>query len=128
MARLAALGHRGVLDEVDPRPLLDVHDDSVNARVYATLGAVCLAIAESRPIEDEATSPVRWKAAERYAASSTARIVPAPVAAKTAATKAGVHAHIPNSSQEWNVYPRIKRMAGRFFSTAAPKRTPGRGG
>src|SRR5204863_8158243 len=70
----------------------------------------------TRRSSDLATSPVRWKAAERYAASSTARIVPAPVAAKTAATKAGVHAHIPNSSQEWNVYPRIKRMAGRFFS------------
>ena len=40
-----------MLDEVDPRPLLDVYDDSVNARVYATLGAVCLAIAEHRPIE-----------------------------------------------------------------------------
>src|SRR5207249_9346878 len=52
---------------------------------------------ESRPIDEEATRPVRWKAAERYAASSTARIVPAPVAAKTAATKAGVQAHIPRS-------------------------------
>jgi diguanylate cyclase (GGDEF)-like protein len=50
-ARLAALGHRSALDELDPRPLLATPDDSVNAKGLAALGAVCLAIAEHRPIE-----------------------------------------------------------------------------
>jgi diguanylate cyclase (GGDEF)-like protein len=51
IARLAALGHRGPLADNDPRPHLDVTDDSINARDFAVLGAVCLAIAEHRPIE-----------------------------------------------------------------------------
>src|SRR5881398_3023227 len=58
---------------------------------------------ESRPIELDATSPMRWKAAETYDASSTARTEPAPEMAKTAATNAGVQAHMPRSSQEWKV-------------------------
>jgi len=49
--RLAALGHRGVLADVDVRTLLDAPEDSANAQAFAILGAVCLAIAERRPIE-----------------------------------------------------------------------------
>src|SRR5439155_489541 len=55
---------------------------------------------ESRPIELDATSPITWNAAETYDASSAALTEPAPETAKTAATKAGVHAHMPRSSQE----------------------------
>jgi diguanylate cyclase (GGDEF)-like protein len=51
IARLAALGHRGPIGADDPRPLLETYDDSVTARDFAVLGAVCLAIAEHRPIE-----------------------------------------------------------------------------
>jgi diguanylate cyclase (GGDEF)-like protein len=51
IARLAALGHPGPMAETDPRPLLRADDDSVTAQDFATLGAVCLAIAEHRPIE-----------------------------------------------------------------------------
>lgn len=51
IARLAALGHPGPIAATDPRPLLSAYDDSVSARDFATLGSVCLAIAEHRPIE-----------------------------------------------------------------------------
>jgi diguanylate cyclase (GGDEF)-like protein len=49
-ARLAALGHRQVLGEVELRPLLG-QGASRRADDLRTLGAVCLAIAEGRPIE-----------------------------------------------------------------------------
>jgi diguanylate cyclase (GGDEF)-like protein len=51
IARLAALGNPGPMAETDPRPLLQAEDDSVGAHDFAVLGAVCLAIAEHRPIE-----------------------------------------------------------------------------
>ncbi|MCW2642567.1 MAG: diguanylate cyclase [Dactylosporangium sp.] len=51
IARLAALGHHGPLVDTDPRVLLQADDDSVTARDFAVLGAVCLAIAEHRPVE-----------------------------------------------------------------------------
>ena len=51
LLRLAALGDRRPMDEVDPRPLLAAPSDSTDARGLATLGAVCLAITERRPIE-----------------------------------------------------------------------------
>jgi diguanylate cyclase (GGDEF)-like protein len=51
ISRLAALGHPGPIAATDPHPLLQAADDSVNARDFAVLGAVCLAIAEHRPIE-----------------------------------------------------------------------------
>jgi diguanylate cyclase (GGDEF)-like protein len=51
IARLAALGHHGPMVDTDPRVLLQAGDDSVTARDFAVLGAVCLAIAEHRPIE-----------------------------------------------------------------------------
>nr|WP_239087966.1 GGDEF domain-containing protein [Planosporangium mesophilum] len=51
IARLAALGHHGPMVDTDPRVLLLAEDDSVTARDFAVLGAVCLAIAEHRPIE-----------------------------------------------------------------------------
>jgi diguanylate cyclase (GGDEF)-like protein len=51
IARLAALGHPGPIAATDPRPLLDAEDDSISARDFGTLGAVCLAVAEHRPIE-----------------------------------------------------------------------------
>lgn len=49
-ARLAALGYRRILDEIDPRPLL-LNGSSRRATDLRALGAVCLAIAEGRPIE-----------------------------------------------------------------------------
>jgi diguanylate cyclase (GGDEF)-like protein len=51
LSRLAALGYRGPLSETDPRPLLDNSGDSAHSRDLRVLGAVCLAIAEGRPIE-----------------------------------------------------------------------------
>ena len=45
-----------------------------------------------------------------------------PAATKQAARKVGVHAHMPSSSQEWNVYPAMTSMAGRFLRTSPPKR------
>ena len=51
VARLAALGNPDPMADTDPRPLLSAPDDSVPARDFATLGSVCMAIAEHRPIE-----------------------------------------------------------------------------
>ncbi|WP_338090854.1 GGDEF domain-containing protein [Planosporangium thailandense] len=51
IARLAALGRHGPMLDSDPRPLLQAADDSGTAHDLAVLGAVCLAIAEHRPIE-----------------------------------------------------------------------------
>jgi diguanylate cyclase (GGDEF)-like protein len=50
MLRLAALGYRGPLPELDPRPMLE-QGGSTQAQDLRTLGAVCSAIAEGRPIE-----------------------------------------------------------------------------
>jgi diguanylate cyclase (GGDEF)-like protein len=51
IARLAALGHHEPMVDTDPWALLQADDDSVTARDFAVLGAVCLAIADHRPIE-----------------------------------------------------------------------------
>jgi diguanylate cyclase (GGDEF)-like protein len=51
IARLAALSVAGPMTATDPRPLLSAPDDSVPAGDFGTLGAVCLAIAEQRPLE-----------------------------------------------------------------------------
>jgi diguanylate cyclase (GGDEF)-like protein len=48
--RLAALGYRRVLDEINPRPMLE-EGTSRRAEDLRTLSHVCLAIAEGRPIE-----------------------------------------------------------------------------
>ncbi|GAA1813975.1 hypothetical protein GCM10009835_37150 [Planosporangium flavigriseum] len=51
IARLATLGHPGPMADTHPGVLLRAHDDSVTANDFAALGAVCLAIAERRPME-----------------------------------------------------------------------------
>ena len=83
------------------QPKASEHTALVAARPMSTIRRP--SPSESRPIELEATSPITWKAAVTYDASSTARTEPAPETAKTAATNAGVQAHIPRSSQEWKV-------------------------
>jgi diguanylate cyclase (GGDEF)-like protein len=50
LARLGALGHPDVVDD-GVRALLAAPDDSSRAKDLAALGAVCLAIADRRPIE-----------------------------------------------------------------------------
>jgi diguanylate cyclase (GGDEF)-like protein len=50
VARLAALGYRRVLDDIDPRPLL-AEGASRRADDLRVLGRACMAIAEGRPIE-----------------------------------------------------------------------------
>ena len=49
--RLGALTGRGKITDVDPWPLLESAGNSTRARDLTTLGAVCRAIAEHRPIE-----------------------------------------------------------------------------
>jgi diguanylate cyclase (GGDEF)-like protein len=51
IVRLGALGARGPITELDPSVLLDTAGDSTRSRDFRTLGAVCQAIAERRPIE-----------------------------------------------------------------------------
>jgi diguanylate cyclase (GGDEF)-like protein len=51
VARLAALGDHAALRDIDPRPLLSGSGDSTQSRDLRVLGAVCLAIAQGRPIE-----------------------------------------------------------------------------
>src|SRR5256884_7131148 len=58
---------------------------------------------ESRPIELDATSPIMWKAALTYDASSAARAEPEPETAKSAATDAGGQGHVPRSCPESQV-------------------------
>src|SRR5712691_1991130 len=80
------------------QPKVSEHTALVAARPKRTIRRP--SPSESRPIELDATSPITWKAAETYDASSAALTEPAPETAKAAATKAGVHAHMPRSSQE----------------------------
>jgi diguanylate cyclase (GGDEF)-like protein len=49
--RLAALGPRGPISDISPATLLAHAGDSRRSRDFRTLGAVCQAIAEQRPIE-----------------------------------------------------------------------------
>ena len=49
--RLGTLGIQGLVTDVDPWPLLESAGMSTRARDLRTLGAVCKAIAERRPIE-----------------------------------------------------------------------------
>jgi diguanylate cyclase (GGDEF)-like protein len=51
LLRLAATGDRRAIEETDPQKLLASPCDSTDGRDLATLGAVCAAIAERRPIE-----------------------------------------------------------------------------
>src|SRR5207244_3317575 len=92
-------------DDRDGRPMsqpkVSEHTALVAARPKRTIRRP--SPSESRPIELDATSPITWNAAETYDASSAALTEPAPETAKTAATKAGVHAHMPRSSQEGKV-------------------------
>jgi diguanylate cyclase (GGDEF)-like protein len=50
LLRLAALGDRRAVEEIDPRKLLATPCDSRDGRDLATLGAVCIAIVEGSPI------------------------------------------------------------------------------
>jgi len=50
----------------------------------------------------EARMPITWKIAESEAPRPAARSRVAPWTARAAVTKAGVHAHMPSNSQEWN--------------------------
>ena len=56
---------------------------------------------ESQPPVLPATMPITWKSAESPAPSPAERSGVAPWATRTAAMKAGVHAHMPRSSHEW---------------------------
>src|SRR6185369_18053498 len=49
--RLGAVGARGHLTDCSPMALLHSAGDATRARDFRTLGAVCQAIAERRPIE-----------------------------------------------------------------------------
>jgi len=51
LVRLGALGDHGAGSGIDPRPLLAADDDSGEAHEFGVLGAVCVAIAEQRPLE-----------------------------------------------------------------------------
>src|SRR4029077_1660908 len=76
------------------------------------------------PASSEAIMAVRWDSDVMYAPRAAPRVSSDPAATKQAARNAGVQAHMPSSSHEWNVYPAMTSMAGRFLSTSAPKRWP----
>ena len=67
-----------------------------------------------RPIDTDANAPMRCIEATRYAPNWAVSPKLFPEMAIIAAKKAGVHDHIPNNSQPWNVYPAIKRHALRL--------------
>jgi diguanylate cyclase (GGDEF)-like protein len=93
IARLGALGNPGPMRETDPRPLLSAPDDSVGAHDLTTLGAVCLAIAEHRPIEALArietaeVSDETLGAAEKYRLRALSYLASSNVAAAYAADR-----------------------------------------
>ena len=74
IARLAALGHPGAMASNDPRPLLSVSDDSASGHDFATLGGICLAIAERRSIEARARLETVEVSAETLGAAETYRL------------------------------------------------------
>ena len=56
---------------------------------------------DNAPPVAEATMPMTWKIADSEAPSPAARSRVVPWRVSAAATKAGVHAHMPSSSHEW---------------------------
>ncbi len=56
---------------------------------------------DSAPPVAEARMPMTWKMADSEAPRPAARSMLVPWNANAAAMKAGVHAHMPSSSQEW---------------------------
>ena len=58
----------------DPRPLLSVSDDSASGHDFATLGGICLAIAERRSIEARARLETVEVSAETLGAAETYRL------------------------------------------------------
>ena len=69
-----------------------------------------------RPIDTDASAPMRCMDATRYAPNWAVSPKLFPEIARTAAKKEGVHDHMPSNSQQWNVYPAIKRRALRLRS------------
>lgn len=71
---------------------------------------------DSVPIEKHESRPTTWKMATIPAPDAAAVMLAAPASPMQAAMKAGVHAHMPWSSQLWKLYPQIRSMARLFFT------------
>ena len=75
-------------------------EQAVLTSIIAAMTAVRPHRSDSAPPTAEATMPMTWKTAESVAPRPAARSAPVPWTASAAATKAGVHAHMPRSSHE----------------------------
>ena len=83
---------------IQPKP----KEQALLTSIIPAMTAVRPQRSESAPPTVEARMPMTWKRAESEAPRPAARSRAVPWTASAAAMKAGVHAHIPRSSQEWN--------------------------
>jgi len=81
---------------IQPKP----NEQALLTSIMPAMTAVRPHRSDSAPPAAEATIPMMWKTADSEAPRPAARSTVVPSKASAAATKAGVHAHMPRSSQE----------------------------
>src|SRR5574341_899244 len=103
-----------------------------NVKEQAALEASSARLTPVRPQRSERAPdrllerrPTRCIPAVRLAPTATATPGPAPEAAAHAARKAGVHPHMPSSSQAWNVYAQLISMPARLRRVSRTPLHPG---
>jgi hypothetical protein len=75
-------------------------------------------LSERKPMESDAENPIRWKNATMLAPKPASFSASDPLTARQADRNAGVHDHIPISSQLCQIYAAINNMAGLFRNTS----------